>query len=71
MRHFARDAGLSLFFLAIFFATIIGSARSALAAERKSRDVVMANRSFLRGRHGSNVRSASSVFCTLHLVDCR
>ncbi|GAB2518352.1 hypothetical protein GCM10027064_15030 [Microbacterium petrolearium] len=31
MRHFARDAGLSLFFLAIFFATIIGQAFAGLA----------------------------------------
>jgi hypothetical protein len=31
MRHFARDAGLSLFFLAIFFATITGQAFAGLA----------------------------------------
>lgn len=31
MRHFARGAGLSLFFLAIFFATIIGQAFAGLA----------------------------------------
>ncbi|WP_261167007.1 DUF6766 family protein [Microbacterium sp. Marseille-Q6965] len=31
MRHFVRDAGLSLFFLAIFLATVIGQAFAGLA----------------------------------------